>query len=77
MKKKYIIGLLTLIFAFSILTGCEANENGDFDLSSEIVVVTREEGSGTRGAFVELTGIEEKGDDGTKTDRTTKEAILK
>ncbi len=75
MKKKYIIGLLTLIFAFSILTGCEANENGDFDLSSEIVVVTREEGSGTRGAFVELTGIEEKGEDGTKTDRTTKEAI--
>ena len=38
MKKKYIIGLLTLIFAFSILTGCGANENGGFDLSSEIVV---------------------------------------
>lgn len=75
MVKKNIIGLLVLIFAFSILIGCGANENGGFDLSSEIVMVTREEGSGTRGAFVELTGIEEKGDDGTKTDRTTKEAI--
>ena len=79
--KKNIIGLLILILAFSLLVGCGANQNGDSDskedfvLSSEIVVVTREEGSGTRGAFVELTGIEEKGEDGTKTDRTTKEAI--
>ena len=57
------------------------NSNGSvtndetFNLENEIVVVTREEGSGTRGAFVELFGIEVKNEDGTKTDRTTKEAI--
>ena len=34
-----------------------------FDASAEIAVVTREEGSGTRGAFIELFGIEEKDSD--------------
>ncbi len=42
--------------------------------SADIAVVTREEGSGTRSAFVELFGIEVKGEDGTKKDMTTKEA---
>lgn len=48
----------------------------DFDASTEISVVSREDGSGTRGAFIELMGIEEKAEDGTKTDKTTKEAII-
>ena len=39
-------------------------------------VVSREDGSGTRGAFIELFGIEEKGADGTKKDNTTQEAII-
>ncbi|MDR0964887.1 MAG: substrate-binding domain-containing protein [Clostridium sp.] len=43
--------------------------------SDEITVISREEGSGTRGAFIELFGIEEKGD-GFRTDRTTKEAVI-
>ena len=30
------------------------------EVSGEITVVSREEGSGTRGAFIELTGVEEK-----------------
>lgn len=39
----------------------ETGEKGaDFDPDSEISVVSREEGSGTRGAFIELTGLEEK-----------------
>lgn len=41
-----------------------------FDTSAEIAVVTREEGSGTRGAFIELFGIEEKDADGNKVDNT-------
>ena len=41
-----------------------------FDASAEIAVVTREEGSGTRGAFIELFGIEEKDSDGNKVDNT-------
>ena len=43
---------------------------------SDITVVSRENGSGTRGAFIELMGIEEKGADGTKTDKTTNEAVI-
>ncbi|WP_417019459.1 substrate-binding domain-containing protein [Anaerotruncus massiliensis (ex Liu et al. 2021)] len=39
-------------------------------------VISREPGSGTRGAFIELFGIEEKGEDGTKVDRTTEEATI-
>ena len=41
-----------------------------FDVASEIAVVTREEGSGTRGAFIELFGIEEKDENGEKVDKT-------
>lgn len=40
----------------------------------DFVVVSREEGSGTRGAFIELVGLEEKNDDGTKEDHTTVDA---
>ena len=36
----------------------------------------REDGSGTRGAFIELFGIEEKDADGNKIDNTTEEAIV-
>lgn len=43
---------------------------------SEIIVVSREEGSGTRGAFVELTGVESKDAAGNKVDNTTIEAII-
>lgn len=43
---------------------------------SEISVISREEGSGTRGAFVELTGVEEKNSEGNKIDNTTVEATI-
>lgn len=39
-------------------------------------IVSREDGSGTRGAFIELFGIEEKQDDGTKVDMTTTDAQI-
>lgn len=54
----------------------QEDTQGSFDTSQEITVVSREDGSGTRGAFIELFGIQEKGEDGTKTDKTTKEAII-
>ncbi|MDR1604479.1 MAG: substrate-binding domain-containing protein [Gracilibacteraceae bacterium] len=41
-----------------------------------IVVVSREDGSGTRGAFIELFGIEQREADGSRKDLTTKEAII-
>ena len=43
----------------------------DFDNTQAITVITREEGSGTRGAFIELTGVEEKNDAGEKVDNTS------
>lgn len=46
------------------------------EVSGEITVVSREEGSGTRGAFIELTGVEEKNADGVKMDNTTEEAVV-
>lgn len=41
-----------------------------------ISVVSREDGSGTRGAFIELFGIEEKNDAGEKMDMTTEDAEI-
>lgn len=53
-----------------------AAATGDFDTSKEISVNSREDGSGTRGAFIELFGVEEKAADGTKVDNTTVEANI-
>ena len=58
------------------LTGCGADNGTDSKNSGTgtgtdaISVLTREEGSGTRGAFIELLGIEEKNADGKKVDKT-------
>lgn len=41
-----------------------------------ITVVSREDGSGTRGAFIELFGVEEKNDAGEKMDMTTEDAEI-
>ena len=49
----------------------EAEAAGDFDTDQDITVITREDGSGTRGAFIELTGVEETNDAGEKEDMTT------
>ena len=48
----------------------------DTSMSGAIAVVSREGGSGTRGAFIELMGIEEKHAEGNKNDRTTDEALI-
>lgn len=47
-----------------------------FDMSKSISIVSREDGSGTRGAFIELFGIEEKDADGNKIDNTTEDASI-
>ena len=54
----------------SSLTGCGGGASG------AISVITREDGSGTRGAFIELTGVEEKNADGKKVDNTTEAAAI-
>ena len=64
-----LIGVMTMG-----LTVCGASA-ADFDSSEDITVVSREDGSGTRGAFIELFGIQEE-QDGEKVDMTTDEANI-
>ena len=45
-------------------------------LGEEINVLSREDGSGTRGAFIELFGIEQKNENGEKVDYTTDECDI-
>ena len=62
-----------------IQKGADANQSdatSDWDETSDVTIVSREDGSGTRGAFIELFGIEEKQDDGTKVDMTTTDAQI-
>ena len=47
-----------------------------FALADEINVISREDGSGTRGAFIELFGIEQKNEAGEKIDHTTDECDI-
>ncbi|MCL2026506.1 MAG: substrate-binding domain-containing protein [Leptospirales bacterium] len=72
MKRIISISLL-LTACIGMLIGCGPKE---FDPKTAVTVVSREEGSGTRSAFVELLGIEARGADGTKKDLTSKEAII-
>lgn len=46
------------------------------DFSGQISVISREDGSGTRGAFIELFGVEEKDANGEKIDNTTEDATI-
>lgn len=62
--KKLLILSLTAIMIVTLFAGCGAKANG------AITVVSREEGSGTRGAFIELTGVETKDANGKKIDNT-------
>jgi len=81
--KKPISIILTALLALTTTSGCSRNDEnsdykaaGSFNADKHITVVSREEGSGTRGAFVELFGIEEKGESGEKVDKTTDEALV-
>lgn len=84
--RNLIAGLLTGIMTAAALAGCSEtaapsqsesdSKASGFNGDSEITVLSRENGSGTRGAFIELMGIEEKSDDGTTVDNTTDEAVI-
>jgi len=76
--KKLAGALLVTALAAMTLAACSGDgSSGDKAFGGkEIVVVSREDGSGTRGAFIELFGIEQKNEDGTRKDMTTKEAII-
>lgn len=57
-------------------TAGSEDSSAAFDTAREINVLTREDGSGTRGAFIELFGIEQKDESGEKVDYTTDSAAV-
>ncbi len=67
------LGVLCVFAAGLSLFGCSESK---WNKNSSINVLSREEGSGTRGAFVELFGVEKKNDQGKKVDYTTDEASI-
>ena len=66
--------LLAAMTMVTGLTGCGKSVDNGNSKNSAITVITRESGSGTRGAFIELFGIEEKNTDGKKVDNTISSA---
>lgn len=67
--KKVLVVCLSMIMLGCIFTACGGSDDA-------ISVISREEGSGTRGAFVELFGIEQKDADGNKVDYTVETAEI-
>ena len=89
MKKRLLTLFMLAALATTALVGCGTKEEkaevtgeavkaveSDFDYDNDITVISREDGSGTRGAFVELVGVEQKNDAGEKVDYTTVEATI-
>ncbi|MEG1985102.1 MAG: substrate-binding domain-containing protein [Oscillospiraceae bacterium] len=83
---KRITGIvLALALTVAMLASCSTAgaDNGgntqgteEFDHSHSINVLSREDGSGTRGAFIELFGIQQKDAQGKKIDNTTEDADI-
>ena len=86
--KKSAAIILSIACVAGSLIGCGGSSNSGSSASSnstaasgqsalkKITVVSREDGSGTRGAFIELFGIEEKDASGKKIDNTTEDANI-
>lgn len=82
--KTIVAATFALLLATATLAGCSdstTNESSsatekNFDSGKSITVVTREEGSGTRDAFIELTGVQTKDENGNKTDNTATSAVV-
>ena len=70
MKKGLAVAMAALLGVATMGTTAMAAASGD------ITICSREDGSGTRGAFIELFGIEEKDADGNKVDNTTEAAKI-
>lgn len=87
MKMKKFIALMAVVgMVAGLAAGCGSSGTGsgeeasaeagsEWDPSMDITIVSREDGSGTRGAFIELFGIEEE-QNGEKVDMTTEEAQI-
>lgn len=72
------IGALALaaMLSMGVLVGCGGTSDSTEGGTGTINVISREDGSGTRSAFVELFGVEEKDANGEKIDRTKTDASV-
>ena len=70
MKKKFLAIVTAALIGTTAFAATASAASGTID------VISREDGSGTRGAFIELFGIEEKNDAGEKIDNTTDTAEI-
>lgn len=84
LKKALSLAVLSAMVVTSMV-GCggngadqkdDANADASQAAGSAISVISREDGSGTRGAFIELFGVEVKNDAGEKEDMTTESASV-
>ena len=83
--KKFITVVAMTAMVGTLAVGCGKSDSKDnssdkksessWDSSNDITILSREDGSGTRGAFIELFGIEEE-KNGEKVDLTTDEAQI-
>lgn len=88
MKKRLVMAVTAAVLALGMfgMFGCAGNSSSTQSSGSgsstatspsgDVSVYSREDGSGTRGAFVELFGIEQKDASGMKVDMTTSSAAI-
>ena len=82
--RKFMTIFMVMTMTAGLMVGCGSSssdessegETSAWDPSMDITIVSREDGSGTRGAFIELFGIEVKDESGEKIDMTTEEAQI-
>ena len=82
--RKYAAVAVSVLCITGALAGCgsssSSSSSGSTDTkaasSKNITVVSREDGSGTRGAFIELVGVEQKNSSGKKIDMTSEDAVV-
>ena len=82
--RKYAAIAVSVLCLTGALAGCgsssSSSSSGSTDTkaasSKNITVVSREDGSGTRGAFIELVGVEQKDSSGKKIDMTSEDAVV-
>ena len=82
--RKFMTMFMVMTMTAGLMVGCGSSSSDEssegeasaWDSSMDITIVSREDGSGTRGAFIELFGIEVKDESGEKIDMTTEEAQI-
>ncbi|MDF2838483.1 MAG: phosphate transporter substrate-binding protein [Evtepia sp.] len=74
MKKALIFVMMVSLLLLTV-AGCKSGNSSE-GKNNQITVVSREDGSGTRGAFIQLFELEEKDDNGNKIDTTYERAEI-